>query len=91
MGTKRQDLESFREEVLSELRRLNECLQAVQGRLDGLAEREGAAALLLERLESAERRRRELGDQALHLVELLGDARRGLALAEEAARRAGQG
>lgn len=81
------ELEGLRAAVVAEVRQLAERVEELHRKVDRLAE-QGGAAPLLERLEAAERQRRELGDQAEHLVELLGDARRGLAVAEESARRA---
>ncbi len=88
-GEKRRaaELEGLRAAVVEEVRQLAERVEELHRKMDRLAE-QGGTAPLLERLEAAERQRRELGDQAEHLVELLGDARRGLAVAEEAARRA---
>ncbi len=93
LGSRRargQDLEDLRVTVMEELRRLQERVEDLHRKVDAGSE-QGADALLLERLEEAERRRRQLGDQTAHLIELLGDARRGLALAEEAARRGKEG
>ena len=82
-----QNLEALQSSLLEQLQRLHERVEELHRKVDAWAEREGTA-VLLKRLEEAERRRRELGDQAAHLIELLGDARRGLALAEKAARQA---
>ena len=86
-GPQKEDLAALQRDLSAELHRLHERVEELHRKLDAWAEREGTA-VLLKRLEEAERRRRELGDQAAHLIELLGDARRGLALAEEAARQA---
>ena len=93
LGSRRargEDLEALRVTVIEELRRLQERVEDLHRKVDAWRGDGGATALLLDRLEEAERRRRQLGDQTAHLIELLGDARRGLALAEEAARRAGE-
>ena len=87
----RREVEDLRVTVMEELRRLQERVEDLHRKVDAWSEDGGASALLLERLEEAERRRRQLGDQTAHLIELLGDARRGLALAEEAARQAREG
>ena len=89
-GARQEDIEGLRVTVMEELHRLQERVEDLHRKVDAGSE-QGAAALLLERLEEAERRRRQLGDQTAHLIDLLGDARRGLALAEEAARQAREG
>ncbi len=87
LGLREEDLNALRRDLSAELHRLQERVEELHRKLDAWGEKEGTA-VLLERLEEAERRRRELADQTAHLIELLGDARRGLALAEEAARQA---
>ena len=76
------DLEALRVTVMEELHRLQERIEDLHRKVDARSEdgKEGSAsALLLDRLEEAERRRRQLGDQTAHLIELLGDARRSTA------------
>ena len=89
-GARREDIEGLRVTVMEELHRLQERVEDLHRKVDARSE-ESAAALLLERLDAAEQRRRQLGDQTAHLIELLADARRGLALAEEAARQGREG
>lgn len=76
--------EDLNKTLLAEVRQLRQRVDQLHQKLDSLQGIGATAEQLRERLEDSERRRRELGDQAAHLIELLGDARRSLDLARTA-------